>query len=87
MNYEHFSYFDWNSAKKLQKVIFFIFTEQSKSPLRFGLPLKGKCINPKKLNMWTFLLLPTKSTNQSWVLWVSHLGGPASNINSVGLGI
>ena len=25
---EHFSYFDWNSAKKLQKVIF-IFTEQT----------------------------------------------------------
>ena len=28
-------------------------------------------------------LLPTKSTNQSWVLWGSHLSGLASNMNSV----
>ena len=69
-------------------LLLFTLEKQSKRPLRFGLPLEGKCINRKKLNMWTFQLLPTKSTNQSWVLWVSHLGGPASNINGVGgLGI
>ena len=34
----------------------FLFTLEilSKWPLHFGLPLEGKCINRKKLNMWTF---------------------------------
>ena len=51
---KHFSYFDWNSAKKLQKSFLFTLEKQSKRPLRFGFPLEGKCINWKKLNMWTF---------------------------------
>ena len=33
----------------------YFFNEKGlKRPLHFGLPLEGKCINRKKLNMWTF---------------------------------
>ena len=40
--------------KGLQKVVFIYTGKKSKRPLCFGLPLEGKYINRKKLNMWTF---------------------------------
>ena len=43
-----FFYFDWNSTKKAAKGYFlFSLEKQAKRPLRFALPLEGKCINKK----------------------------------------
>ena len=65
--------------KKLQKVIFYFhWKNRQKGLYVLHCHLKGNA-SIKKLNMWTFSLMPTKSTNQIWVLWVSHLGGSASN--------
>ena len=65
---EHFSYFDWNSAKKLKKVFLFTLEKQLNRPSCFELVCRGKCINQKKLNVKTSSMPYTKRTNQSCYL-------------------
>ena len=60
--------------KSCKRSVFIYTGKTEKRPLRFGPPLKGKCINKKKLNIKTSSMPYSKRTHQSLYLQIMLTG-------------